>query len=84
MMPTFLTSINLSILLQLDIILFLTINECLQRDEYVKCKPQLHMTCHNANPYMMCPIHKAGQLAKEPQEQIRTIPLLEYFNQEFK
>jgi hypothetical protein len=37
-------SINSSTLLQLDIALFLTVNECLQRDEYVECKPQLQAT----------------------------------------
>jgi len=60
MMPTFLTSIHLHCC-QLDIIRFLTINEYLQRDEYVECKPQLRVTCHNANPYMMCPIDNADQ-----------------------
>ena len=36
--------------LQLDIILFFTANECLQRDEYAECKLQLIVTCQNAGP----------------------------------
>lgn len=42
---TYIVSMNSSKKLQLDIILFLTANECLQIDSYVECKLQFSVTC---------------------------------------